>query len=153
PRRLAMVRIPGGESALIHSVNFPDDSRGRPNNFLSHVLVHPALTARDALKTWASPDWKVSCDPETAKELEVLSCLPQPGPVNDSAVSAFLQTVVPTTDLNLATLIFPQRLSGAMQKRRELLRMALRGCLLVLGSDVSSHRGRFFIVAEPGLTA
>src|SRR5262249_53430165 len=43
PRRLAFVRIPGGSSAVIHSVSLPDDSRGRPNNFFSHVLISPQL--------------------------------------------------------------------------------------------------------------
>src|SRR6516225_7295653 len=38
PRRLALVRIPGGKSALIHSVYTQEDSRGRANNFFSHIL-------------------------------------------------------------------------------------------------------------------
>src|SRR4051794_40570136 len=29
PRRLALVRIPGGRSALIHSAHLPEDDRGR----------------------------------------------------------------------------------------------------------------------------
>src|SRR5262245_63284341 len=33
PRRLALVRIPGGLAALIHSVFLLDDRRGRSNSF------------------------------------------------------------------------------------------------------------------------
>src|SRR5258708_5702986 len=36
PRRLALVRIPGGKSALIHSVHLSETDRGQPNNFFSH---------------------------------------------------------------------------------------------------------------------
>jgi len=153
PRHLALVRIPGGRSALIHSVDFPDDDRGRPNNFFSHVLVHPGLTACEALTTWASPDWTVSYDAGAAKNLEPVPCLPSPGPVNDSAVSAYLQPIVLEPDSDLATLIFPQRLSGDLQKRRELLSLTLRGCLLALRAGPSSPRGRFYLHAEPGFAA
>ncbi len=59
PRRLALVRIPGGQRALIHSVHVPKE-RGRANNFFSHVLLRPTLTARAALVTWGSPEWRTS---------------------------------------------------------------------------------------------
>src|SRR5690349_17851085 len=38
PRRLALLRVPGGRSALIHSVPRSGEGRGRANNFFSHVL-------------------------------------------------------------------------------------------------------------------
>src|SRR5207245_4490944 len=51
PCRLALVRIPGGKKALIHSVFLPDAGRGRANNFFTHELTLPALEPPKALAT------------------------------------------------------------------------------------------------------
>src|SRR5262249_41676213 len=87
PRRLALVRIPGGNSALIHSVYLPDEGCGRANNFFTHALVLPSGSAAEALATWASPGWVTSLVEGTATELPERAGLPQPGPVNDRAVT------------------------------------------------------------------
>jgi hypothetical protein len=153
PRRLALVRLPGGNSALIHSSYVPVDERGRPNNFFSHVLVRSTLTPLEALATWASPDWGSSCPEAAGTDLPPLADLPQPGPVNDEAVTAFLKPTITAEDQDLATLTCPQRLVGAPRRRRELVAMALRGCLLALQAGPGSQRGRFVLLAEPGLVA
>jgi hypothetical protein len=153
PRRLALVRIPGGKSALVHSVCLPDEERGRANNFFSHMLVRPALGPREALATWASPDWMTGYPEGAGTDLPPFTGLPRPGPLNDEAVTAFLQNEVQDGDTDLATLFCPERLAGEVRRRRELLCLALRGCLLALQATPSSPRGRFYVLAEPGLTA
>jgi hypothetical protein len=153
PRRLALVRIPGGKSALIHSVLLPEEERGRANNFFSHVLVRPALTPREALATWGSPDWMTGLPAGAGTDLPPFEGLPRPGPVNDQAVTAFLQPEAAFEDQDLATLLCPERLAREDRRRRQLLCLALRGCLLALQAGPASPRGRFYLLAEPGLTA
>jgi hypothetical protein len=153
PRRLALVRIPGGRAALVHSAYLPDGGRGRANNFFAHVLVRPALTPREALAAWASPDWVTGCDPGVGQDLPPLPGLPRPGPVSDEAVTSFLQAQVRAEDRDVATLTCPPRLASAPRRRRELLALALRGCLRVLQAGPADPRGRLYILAEPGLTA
>lgn len=153
PRRLALVRIPGGKSALIHSVFLPEDGRGRANNFFSHILVQPALGARAALRTWASPDWRTSCEPDVGTDLPPLEQLPESGTVGDEAVTAFLQPEVSATDDDPSILTCPQRLAGDARRRRELVRLVLRGALLAVQASPAAARGRSYVLAEPGLTA
>jgi hypothetical protein len=152
PRRLALVRIPGGHSALIHSVHVPDE-RGRANNFFSHVLVRPTLTARAALAAWNSPDWRLSYATELGTDLPPLDELPASEAINDDAVTAFLQPVFSATDADGVNGICPRRLAGEPARRRELLQLALRGCLLAMQAGATAARGRFYLLAEPGLTA
>src|ERR1043166_2287192 len=57
PARLALVRLPGGRSALMHSVFRPQDERGRANNFFTHVIAAAGLPVKEALAGWASADW------------------------------------------------------------------------------------------------
>jgi hypothetical protein len=152
PRRLALVRIPGGQRALIHSVGLPEDS-GRANNFFSHLLFSPDLGARAALATWAAPNWTTRCEPGSGIDLPPLGGLPGPGSVNDELVTAFLQPEVSAGEQDLATLTCPARLAKEPERRRELLALAVRGCLLALQAGPLSPRGRFFLVAEPGLVA
>jgi hypothetical protein len=153
PRRLARVRVPGGRTALIHSAYLAPDVRGRANNFLSHVLVLPACGARESLAAWGSPDWAAGCDPEAPRDLPPPAGLPRPGPVNDAAVTAFLQTVVRPGGHDLDAFPCPRRLANAPRRRRELLALLLRGCLLVLRAGPAAPRGRLYLLAEPGLTA
>jgi hypothetical protein len=153
PRRLALVRIPGGKKALIHSAYVPGEECGRANNFFTHVLVRPALGPREAVAAWASPDWMTACPAGSDTDLPPFPGLPRPGPVSDAAVTAFLQPTAPTDGPDVATLTRPARLAGDAERRRELLCVALRGCLLALQAGPTSPRGRFFILAEPGLTA
>jgi hypothetical protein len=82
-----------------------------------------------------------------------LSVAFQPGPINDQALTDFLQPDADASDPDLATMICPPRLQEDVRGRRELLSLALRGCLLVLQAPPGSPRSRFFIHAEPGLTA
>jgi len=154
PRRLALVRIPGGRSALVHSVPLMDDGRGRPNNFVSHILVHSSLHPREALAAWASTGWMMGYHPPaTDKDVAPLQRVPNGEVVCDAAVTALLQAAVDSDDADLATLIFPPRLAGLPERRRELLSLALRGCLLALQAGPTAARGRFYLLAEPGFTA
>src|SRR5260370_25365097 len=152
PRRLALVRIPGGRSALIHSVYLPDDGRGRANNFFSHLFVGPGFTPREALQTWASPDWRLRWE-EEGTSLPPRTELPRSGMLNDEAVSQFLRKMRETDDNNLATTIFPRRLARDANRRKELVRFVLRGCYLALQARPGSPRCRLYIPAEPGLAA
>ncbi|HZV08035.1 MAG TPA: magnesium transporter [Gemmataceae bacterium] len=153
PRRLALVRVPGsGQSALIHTVFVPDD-RGRANNFFSHILIRPGLTAREALLCWDSPDWRTSCSPEDGTNLPPFEELPAADAINDEAVSAFLQPVASGTDTGGGQRFFPRRLANEAEKRRQLLRLALRGCMLAMQAGPTAPRNRFYLLAEPGLTA
>jgi hypothetical protein len=153
PRRLALVRIPGGRSILIHSAYRPEAERGRANNYFSHLLVRPNLSAGEALTTWGSPDWATSCDPQTSKDLPPLASLPQGGSLDDRALSEFLRPALRADDHDLATLTCPPRLAGDVDRRRQLLTWALRGCLLALQAGPAAPRGRVYFLAEPGLTA
>jgi hypothetical protein len=160
-RRLALVRLPGGQKALIHSVALPAERHGRANDFFSHVLIAPALTPRNVLPLWASPDWATDCSAETAKDLPPLPALPAPGPVNDRAVTRFLKEELPIDeDLHDEEdrpadedVTYPSRLRQDTQHRRELLSLTLRGCLLALRAGSAGPGGRFFILAEPDLVA
>src|SRR5262245_32062035 len=49
PRRLALIRVPAGPAALVHSVPVAGAAGGRANNYFSHVLFRPTLAPRDAL--------------------------------------------------------------------------------------------------------
>ena len=152
PRRLALVRVPGGRSALVHTFSLSDEG-GRANNFFSHFLVRSSLDPRAALASWASPDWATGINPEAGLDLPPFPGLPRPGSLTDEAVTAFLRPNAPSDDNNLATLISPPRLAADVGRRRQLLTLALRGCLLVLRSSPAAPRGRFYLLAEPGLTA
>lgn len=145
--RLALVRIPGGSRALIHSVPLLGESQRRANNFFSHVLVSPSLTVCEALRLWDSPDWALDCPPATGKELDPSASL-LPGPIDDQALTDFMQP-----DLPSSFPLCPDRLRNDARRRRELLSLTLRGCLLALREPAGSPRGRFFILAEPRLTA
>lgn len=152
PRRLALVRIPGGQSALIHSVHVPDE-KGRANNFFSHILVHSALTAREALACWASPAWRTSCAAEEGTNLPPFDELPAHAAVNDAVLTAFLQPLPSPTEESAALTTCPQRLAGDAERRRQLVRLALRGCMLAMQAGAAAPRSRFYLLAEPGLTA
>ncbi len=145
PRRLALVRIPGGQSALIHSVPVMEE-RGRANNFFSHVLVCPHLTAHEALMCWGASAWRTICAAEESTDLPPFDDLPKARCLNDEAVTAFLNAERPM-------LLCPSRLSGDVQRRRQLVRLALRGCMLALQAGATAPRGRFYLLAEPELTA
>jgi hypothetical protein len=150
PRRLSLVRIPGGPSVVIHSAAVPDE-RGRANNFFSHYLIRPQVTARAVLSCWGAGDWQTVCSPETGTDLPPLDDLPQGRIVNDKAVTAFLQKSLSPGDEDPALSVCPPRLLAEPKRRRELIRVALRGCLLALQSSVASPRSRFYVLGEPGL--
>jgi hypothetical protein len=153
PRRLALVRIPGsGQSALIHTVFVPDD-RGRANNFFSHILIRSALTAREGLMCWDSPEWRTSCSPEEGTNLPPFDELPAADAISDEAVTTFLQPEATGTDTESGHRFFPRRLANEPEKRRQLLRLALRGCMLAMQAGATASRNRFYVLAEPGLTA
>ena len=152
PRRLALVRVPGGRSALVHTAYLPAEG-GRANNFFSHLLVRSSFDPREALACWASPDWATGLAGGTGTELPAFAGLPRPGPLDEEAVTAFLKPAANADNKDLATLISPPRLAGDGARRRKLLALAVRGCLLALQSNAAAPRGRFYLLAEPGLTA
>jgi hypothetical protein len=153
PRRLALVRVPGGRSALIHSVPRSGDDRGRANNFFSHVVFAADLPPHDALAAWAAPAWAADCPAGADKEIPPLADLPRGRAVGDRALTAFLQVESHATGRALATLTCPPRLANDRGQRRRLLSLTLRGCLLALQAGPAAPRGRFYLLAEPGLVA
>ncbi len=150
--RLALVRVPGGQTALIHSVPLPPDARGRVNNFFSHVVLRPALSPRDALATWGSPEWDTRSSPGAGPDLPPLAELPGQGTLNDQAVTTFLQASS-RRELGAAAPFCPARLADDPSARRELLGLALRGCLTAMQARPGSARCRFYLRAEPALSA
>jgi hypothetical protein len=130
PCRLALVAAPGGRVALVHTVYVPEDTCGRKNSFFSHILFYPSLTLRQALSTWTSPDWQTDYPSGSTKKLPPLSGLPRPGPLDDTALSAFL----------------------ADEGKRQTLRRVLQGMLLALRAK-DQQRSRLYLLAEPDLTA
>ncbi len=151
PRRLARVRVPGGRLALIHSVPRTSSDHGRTNGFFSHVIFTDSLSPEDALAAWGAPGWASDCVPEMPKDLAPLDGLPRGQLVGDSMLTAFLQTDGGELDHDAVTSVFPERLRDDRERRRRLLALTLRGCLLVLEAGPSAQRGRFYILAEPGL--
>ncbi len=147
PRRLALVRVPGGRSALIHSAPLPRDERGRANNFFSHVIFAEGLSPCDALAAWGATEWAVDCPPGCDRDLPPPAGLPRGEAVNDRALTAFLQAPAP------AARTCPPRLAGDRARRRRLLALTLRGCLLALQAGPAAPRGRFYLLAEPALVA
>ncbi len=152
PRRLALVTGPNGARALIHSAYLPEDTRGRKNSFFSHYFFRSSLSPLMALQTWASPDWALVYPQGADKQLGPAP-VPRPGPLNERAVTAFLSPAGPYGENYLATALVPARLPPDPGKRQDLLRMALTGLLLATQAGTGSPRGRFYLVAEPGLTA
>jgi hypothetical protein len=147
-RRLALVHLPNGRKALIHSVPLPD-RHGRANNFFSHCLFSPTLGPRQALASWGSPDWATDCAADMGKDLDPLSALPGEGLLQDEVVTAFLQ---PEDTGGEGSSHWPSRLTDP-QQRRELLAWTLRACLLVLQAEPGTSRNRLYLLAEPELTA
>jgi hypothetical protein len=155
--RLALVRIPGGKSALIHSTSSPaEDHQGRVE-FFCHVLVHPSLKACQALSTWDSTGW-VRQGPTNGSGLGRAVELPPPGPIDDRAIAAFLEPDPVLLNGQGWSEVYPERLRMMPERRRQLLQLVLRGCLLVLNASPTlarRARGRshFYILGEPELTA
>jgi hypothetical protein len=147
PRRLALVRVPGGRSALIHSVPATRDGRGRANNFFSHVLFADELPPDDALAAWGAPGWAVECPASADNALAPLTELPRGQILGDGALTAFLREPSP------AMMTCPRRLADDPRRRHRLLSLTLRGCLLVLQAGPAAARGRFYLLAEPELVA
>jgi hypothetical protein len=148
-RRLALVRLPGGQKALIHSVALPAERHGRANDFFSHILIAPTLTPRDTLPLWASPNWTTDCPTETGKDLPPLTALPAAGPINDRELTRFLRADLEGEQ----DLVCPPRLLDDAARRRELLSLTVRGCLLALRAGPGASGSRFFMLAEPELVA
>ncbi len=153
PVRLAVVSGPGEATALIHSAYVEKDTVGRTGSYFTHVLLCDGLTLAEALQTWGSPEWKTSYPQGAKKELPPLTRLPAPGPVSEQALTAFLGGAATGTDQRLAAATCPARLPADPGHRHELLRLTLHGCLLALRQGAQSPRGRFYLLAEPGLTA
>jgi len=153
PRRLALVRVPGGRTALIHSVARQRDDGGRANDFLSHMLFAGEFDVRGALASWGSPEWAADCAGDLDKEMPARDDLPLGDPVADRALTAFLQAPSLATDPALATLTCPGRLAEDRERRRQLLTVVLRGSLQVVEAGPAAARGRLYLLAEPGLVA
>jgi hypothetical protein len=162
-RRLALVRIPGGKSALIHSIYSQGEDRDPNDGFFSHVLIHPALHAREALATWDSIGWatRPALRPLTqpgspplaqpgSPGLGRMAELPTAGPINDQAVTSFLKTEATPEDLQN---MYPKRLRTLPERRRRLLHLVLRGCQLALNTSRTTERQHFYLAAEPELIA
>lgn len=153
PRRLARLQGPGGRPVLLHSAHLPAKAGGRGGNYFTHVLCRDRLTVCQALQTWASAEWLMEYAPGASKLLPSREDLPHGGNITDQTLTAFLSEANPPADQDLASVIWPHRLGSDPRQRQELLRQMLLGCALVLQAGEGTARGRFYIFAEPGLTA
>jgi hypothetical protein len=154
PRRLALVPAPGGLSALVHTSYLPEDTRGRKHSYFSHFLFRGGVTAEQALAAWASADWRLEYPQGADKQLRDLpGGLPRPGPLDDAALSAFLRGDNPAGEQPLARAWCPSRLPRDPRARQELMLLVLQGCVLALRAGEGAPRGRFYVLAEPGLAA
>jgi hypothetical protein len=151
--RLALVRVPGGRSALVRSVGCARRDQGRANNFFSHVLFADSASAAAALAAWGASDWADGCAADLQKQLAPVAEFPRGEAINDRTLTAFLQAPAAPADPNPATQTCPRRLTGDRDRRRRLMLLTLRGCLLVLQAGPVAPRGRLYLLAEPGLVA
>jgi hypothetical protein len=154
PRRLALVPGPSGLSALVHTSYLREDTRGRKHSYFSHFLFRAGITPEQALESWASADWMPEYPPRADKQLhEFPGGLPRPGPLDERAFTDFLRGEVPTGAQPLARVCCPARLPRDPRRRQEMMRLALQASLLTLRAGAGAPRGRFYVLAEPGLAA
>jgi hypothetical protein len=157
--RLALVRIPGGKSALIRSLSSSRENPDGPPEFFCHVLIHPSLKACEALTTWDSDGWARPSSLNGHGSVGRTAKLPPSGPIDDRAIEAFLQPELAQINGQGFSFVCPDRLRAmSAEHRRQLLKLVLRGCQLVLDqsplkSRTARERSHFYIVAEPELTA
>jgi hypothetical protein len=157
PRRLALVQAPGGRSALIHSSYLRLDTRGRPGNYFTHILVYPRLSMGDALESWGSSDWTLDYRQGETKDLRPFP-RPQPAPprqgkLDREALTRFLRDPQFPRDSNLATTLCPERLLAQPEQRQQLVRMALTAGLLIVREGAAGARRNLYLMTEPGLGA
>jgi hypothetical protein len=151
PRSLALVPAPGGRVALVHSAYLPFDSSGqRPHSFLTHILLYGRLSFREALTAWGSSDWKTSYGDGEPQSLSPFAGVPQ-GVDLAPAVTRFLSGL-PSSDQDLATTTYPERLAADPEGRRRLMRAALLG-FIAMRQPGPAGRDRLFLQGEPGLVA
>jgi hypothetical protein len=154
PRRLALVQVSSGLSALVHTSYLTEDTRGRKHSYFSHFLFRATITAEQALESWASIDWTPDYPRQADKHLQDFpGGLPRHGPLVEQALTAFLNGEPPAHGQTPATVYGPSRLSNDRAQRQKMMLLALQASLLVLRAGPSAPRGRFYVLAEPGLAA
>ncbi len=151
PRRLARLKTPHGQTALVHTTYARSSSDDRPNSFFTHVLLSRYISPLDALRSWAAPSWATDYPTGASKHLPSLKSLPVGNQLSDALITAFLAPKFPILENQLATLLIPPRLANEAPRRRELLCQLLCGCLRVMRSQPGESRQRLFLLAEPGL--
>jgi hypothetical protein len=151
PRRLSLLRDPQGRFALVHSCYLPEDTCGRGNSYISHVLLPRDLGVREAITAWGSPVWLTDYRQGETKELRTLDHIPCGDLINDGALTSFLSGGSAPKDQMLARSIYPFRVESKPDARRCWLRAALHEFLRT--GEVNATRKRVFILAEPGAVA
>jgi hypothetical protein len=149
PRRLALTAAPGNRLALVHTAFVQYDTRGRPGSYFTHVLVYDRLSPADALRSWGSTAWVPHYPEGNTQNLDEFVGVPGNGPINDDSLRQFLSGSGAEGDL--ATRVISAHLRGNAEWCRELLAQALLGCLEARACG--GERGRFYLLAEPGLCA
>lgn len=152
PRQLAYVQLEGtsGQCALVHSNFLERDTLDRPNNYFRHVLIGEAISIRDAIRCWDSPDWTCRYAEDAPKDLSLFSRMPQFGTLSDQTLREFLSAQsTPDDNYHLNEVTIPPRLGNA-EDRHRVVRQAIQGALAVLARDSGGPR-QMYLHCEPGL--
>src|SRR5438270_9359081 len=120
PRRLALVRTPEGQSALVQSSYVMEDTRGRGGNYFSHFLIYDRIAPIDAVRSWGASDWRSSYPEGATVDLDPFRGIPRGQQVDEDALCAFLSASSPPggADAPLSTSVFPARMEGDPARRR-----------------------------------
>ncbi len=152
PRRLALLKGPGGLDALVHTSHVTHDTSNPPRlgSYFSHILFATRLTLRQALESWASPGWMLDYPQGAPKALPTLAALPSRGLVNEAALSVFLANGPAPPETSLDVMVWPSRLNKP-EARRKLVRRVLQWASLYRNNAQGTPR--LTLSAEPGLAA
>jgi len=160
PVRLALLPGKSGETLLIHSRYLGEDpDTGRQGNYFSHaILVSPDTSARDAIRTWESPEWKQE-NGDYDSSLPPCDSLPhettfgRPVPINISEFAAHPENAPNLIWLVNAILSIPARFDQVIMIGDSNYVAWVIYCALHLLPDSVSKRTMFSTYEKNPLTA
>src|SRR5262245_17194424 len=151
PRRLARTKHTTGGVWVVHSSYLEKDTVDRDRSYFSHLVLLPAASPVEVLRSWGASGWVRSYPPGATKSLEPGTRLPGWKLVNDTALTAFLDEK-PAGPTDLCVTVCPTRLCKSRENRRDVFARFLHA-LLLLSSEENEQRRRLYVHAEPGLIA
>ncbi len=151
PRRLARTKHPAGGVWAVHSSYLAKDTVDRDRSYFSHLILLPAPTPAEVLRSWGADEWVKRYPPGATKTLASVTKLPVGKLVSDAALTAFLAEN-PTGPSDLCVTVCPPRLRASAVARREVFARMLQAVLLLGNKGTAPHR-RLYVHAEPGVVA